>query len=239
MVRIVGSNVHARIGLNAITWLGNAHALLDILESVVKMVGLSRDKRFSALLAQLDFGNVQSFLYHWTRVVSCKNSKRVLNSLINWQAQFKGGLQSLARYTAFNLLICLQIHFLLLCISLNKQFLLFKRFTIDLNCPKASKFAIPNWEGLPNWRVVHTCLRLWDIRTRDCNLCFKIFVSVLLAWRANWNFACVECSNGTFGFGCKPCQCVEETTLKCDRVTGSCACKAGFTSVFCDQSKCV
>jgi hypothetical protein len=63
MVRIVSSNVHARIGLNAITRLGNAHAHLDILESVVKMVGLSRDKRFSTLLVQLVSGNVESFLY--------------------------------------------------------------------------------------------------------------------------------------------------------------------------------
>ena len=51
-------------------------------------------------------------------------------------------------------------------------------------------------------------------------------------------FVLLVCTNGTFGFGCKEvCKCVMESTVDCDRVSGSCSCKAGFMGEICEESK--
>lgn len=51
-------------------------------------------------------------------------------------------------------------------------------------------------------------------------------------------FILLVCTNGTFGFGCKKvCKCVMESTVDCDRVSGSCSCKAGFMGEICEESK--
>lgn len=45
-----------------------------------------------------------------------------------------------------------------------------------------------------------------------------------------------ECSPGFYGVDCdNRCDC--EHSLQCDRVTGQCQCKVGFTGDRCDQGK--
>ncbi|KAH9498711.1 hypothetical protein Btru_004630, partial [Bulinus truncatus] len=49
-------------------------------------------------------------------------------------------------------------------------------------------------------------------------------------------FTCIDCTEGTFGDSCsQSCSCTTVNTASCDKISGACVCKSGWTGSTCDS----